>query len=435
LLLLAGLVLGGCVRETRQATEPDVAISLPELVLEPIDEGLPRNGLWVGTLSVLPHGLSGDDPPALLSAPARKSGKGPVLYSLKQGHAWRQISCEFPPRPYDYGPTLAGDLTGDGALEIVLGAHLRGLAVLESAHGDSGCRWTDIDRGLPTGIRSAPPVSVGALALTPDAGGPPWLWVLPDIPSGRTDIRGLRAFRYEDDHWKTIALNEAIGSKTGAGLATGRWIGEQWLIVASRIINDRSVLMTQTMSEWSFAPIKGWPVFDRLFHDAVGTRRLENGRQAPLLSYRYAHDKQWFRRLVQLNRDDDGNWQQQILSETATRTPFTALAGANLPGADSGEDIIAATKDGAWHMFRQLFRQSATGFEQRVEPAPAWRRGCQARSIEAVDIVGDLHDELIVNYATDPPAYDFTRPCPSNGGIEAWRIRPPFASMDASSKK
>jgi hypothetical protein len=116
------------------------------LRLEAFDEGLPRSQQWRNGFVLAD--MNGDGHLDLVHGPPRKgSVSHPVIFLGDSAGNWRHWdTAAFPPLPFDYGDIAAGDLDGDGNLDIVLASHLTGLFALR---GDGKGGFTNWSEGLP----------------------------------------------------------------------------------------------------------------------------------------------------------------------------------------------------------------------------------------------------------------------------------------------
>lgn len=98
-------------------------------------EGLPQQGSWRNSLSVVD--MNGDGHLDLLVPPQRGIDAVVRIFLGDGKGGWsRWTEAKFD-RGADYGSAVAGDLNGDGLMDVVLGVHLRGVqAYLQTTPGN-----------------------------------------------------------------------------------------------------------------------------------------------------------------------------------------------------------------------------------------------------------------------------------------------------------
>jgi hypothetical protein len=123
---------------------------------------------------------------------------------------------------------------------------------------------------------------------------------------------------------------------------------------------------------------------------------------------------------VEVHLSFPGRFQTISVTGQAERSAFRALAAGDLDG-DGRMDLAAVQEDGSLRLYCMGPDGSFT--LSLVEPAPAWRHGCQGYDVHLADLDGDKFPEIIASFAGEPTGISLESTIQSGGGIQAWRLR------------
>lgn len=389
------------------------------LSFQPFDAGLPRTGQWRHGFAVAD--MNGDGRPDLAFSPARKQPGPPVIY-LNQGNGqWsRWEEAEFPSLPFDYGAVAAADFDGNGANDLAIASHYRGVTVVL---GDGHGKFIPGGDGMafPATSRESAPFSSRAILAT-DWNGDGLVDVAALSDGPRPLVAGVQLgvtiWRNLGVSWqatRATKTDKMFGDAIAAGDVDGDHLPD--LVTASSTKDDRRIL--------------------RLASDAtIEPRPLETLLPAALVRAADLHDF-----------DGDGR-DEIVVAYTSSTTPATvsiellsypngvrpprriwshegsevaAVAAGDLNG-DGAADVVAALQNG-----RLLaFRGDGNGFVviDAEIAVPEWRRGCTAYALQIADLNGDGRGEVIATFAGE-------QGCASGGGVEVWRTSPQFSRRRA----
>jgi len=346
-----------------------------------VESGLPRRGQWR-------HGFALADVDAdgrvdLVHGPPRKGGGPPMIYRQLPGDGglrferWAEV--RFPRAAYDYGDVWAGDLDGDGHVDLALAAHQRGLVVL----GGDG-RGGFVVRPLPAlaaSFSSRALVVVGAPAA-------PIVYALADGPAlGGRGGRGL--LRVAGDDVSIVPGSERL---FGDALAAGAGF-----VVTGSAVLGADELRCAARCE----PLPGLP-------SGALVRAVEvapDGRV--LVAASFVDAGLW---VSVVDRLDVGRAER--LLEERDAPAVTALARGDVDG-DGADEIVASREDG------MLLVIDGDAVERW--PAPSWRAGCGGFGLEVKDLDGDGRVEIVASFAGEPGAEAAPR-CLDGGGFEVVRV-------------
>jgi len=430
------------------------------LRLEPWDEGLPRGGQWRNSFAIAD--LNGDGHLDLVHGPPRKGPIAQPIVFLGDGAGrWRfWKEAKFPPLPYDYGAVAAGDLDGDGRIDLVLAAHLSGIFALRN---DGAGTFTSWSLGLPVRSRSQDgrplPPRGPALPKTPAAGPTRFTsraLTLGDwnrdgrldilaLSEGPTSVRGLED-RAASPLGKVIFLNRGDGNWQplhGPGAITGDSIRAVDLDGDGRLdfVTDSRVVGSAELLNYG-EPAGGWSVASlpqprgRLRVHAVAVADLDgDGRLDLALTFQSQEAGE-----VRLGLDvffggADRSWRRVSIWAPDARTAeaMTALAAGDLDG-DGDQDLVALTAKGETWLFINDGRGDFA-LDRSPEADPDREHlHCAGYAVRIADLDGDGRSEVVTAFAGEPGSDALVRQslpprCRAGGALRVFKVMPATASV------
>lgn len=393
------------------------------LRLVPWGQGLPKSGQWRQGFDIAD--MNGDGHLDVVSGPARKTLRAPVVF-LGDGRGafrpWRD--ARYPDRPYDYGDAKVADLNGDGKLDLVLGAHLRGLIAL---FGDGKGGFVDASAGLPFALPSSGKSAFSSQALRLvdwDGAGRPEIVALSEGPrlqltpgAGPAEPgAGVARFRLrKDGTWERAGT---IGRLFGASLALGDFNGDRLVDVATSVSGaGRKGIVNLHQRDGSTIELEVPEVRPGAYVRAVEAADFDRDRRTDLaVAYQSFEAGRWRSGVDVLYSRAGDRFERRTLVLTHDREGPIALASGDLD-ADKRTDLVVLSSDGAI----AVFRGDARGFfiRETQQPAP-FGPGCTASSARLADLDGDGRAELVASFARER-AQDEPEVCPGEGGMAAWR--------------
>jgi hypothetical protein len=387
------------------------------LVPIPFDDGLPRAGQWRDGFAVAD--LDGDGALDLVHGPARKGQPRPAVFRGDgQGH-WRRWDAAFPPLAYDYGDAAVADLDGDGRQDVALAVHLRGVVGLfQVAPG----RFEAQPLGLGPLADNAPFSSRALVAVDWDGDGRPELLALSDGPrlggGAASGSMGLRLLSRRSGTWTASSLTGSapraalFGDSIAAGDVDGD--GHPDALCASNTLGLRTVLVRGDGQGGTQVALPSLPA--RAVVKAVALGDLDGDGRAELV--------------FTTARPDRGAWEGALwvlsgkdLTVRATvalgAEEGTALAVGDFD-ADGRQDVALGEADGAVRLWRGDGLGGLT--EDARISAPAWRQGCRAYHLAALNADGHPGAELFAGFAGEGEGAEAGKVCPSGGALTAWRF-------------
>lgn len=386
------------------------------------DTGLPTAGQWREGLVLVD--INADGQLDIVASPARKTLRPPSIFLQAKGTWSRATGFRFPQKPYDYGDVAAGDLNGDGVLDLALGVHLRGLMALR---GSAAGPFEDASTGLPFSIQSQTPAfSSRAIALMDcNADGRLDLVALgegPRLPTGGAQITtntglGLASFVQAADGTWTTKLQEKPGGLFGSSMATADIDGDgrRDVVVAPGGLGDpRLAHRGDGACGWVPEPVDA--VRPRSYITAIAAANVDgDARDELIVGYiEFSSDQPIYGADV-LSRAADGTWSRRALAREPGRVRIEAIGGGDFDG-DGATDVAVVAEKGATRIYLGDGRGGFTR-EQQVLASPG---GCEAASITIGDLDRDGLADLVVGYSQEA-SISTAGACPNEGAIAAWR--------------
>jgi hypothetical protein len=414
----------------------------------PFSNGLPDDGQWRNGFDLAD--INGDGHLDIVHGPARKSMQNPAIFLGDGKGNWQRWSnTTFPPRPFDYGDAAVADFNGDGHLDIALGMHLRGLAVVL---GDGKGKFTDWSKGLDFSV----PGQKGA-----DASGfsSRTITVLDWNQDGRPDILALgegprlnvSAARREgsppgggESYGAVVYLNQGDGTwkrqdqGTGAGeifgddIVTGDFNGDHRpdFATGTNIMGRKSLVnFAREDGGWDASDIEG--IRPNSYVRSVAAGDFNHDGRADLAVGYISFELSTWRSGVDILYSRPGDrWERRVLAVEPGRNGVSGLAAGDLDG-DKQIDLVAVTDDGR----TQVFPGDGKGFFTRDKVTfPAVAGGCRGYHVQLGDLNGDGDDEIVEGFAGEASAMFAPQRCPSAGALRAWDIDKIGGSRSVSKK-
>ena len=137
--------------------EVDVA-EVDRLELRRFDAGLPKSGQWRQGFDIAD--MNGDGQLDIVHGPVRKAPRLHPYIFLGDGRGgWTLWRTRFPRLAYDYGDAAAGDLNGDGHMDLAFGFHMTGMTALV---GDGEGGFTPWSSGI--GLKGSGAAAAGTFS-------------------------------------------------------------------------------------------------------------------------------------------------------------------------------------------------------------------------------------------------------------------------------
>ncbi|HET8798726.1 MAG TPA: VCBS repeat-containing protein [Thermoanaerobaculia bacterium] len=404
---------------------PSITTESARFTAEPIETGLPQRGQWRDGFDLAD--MNGDGRLDLLHGPPRKGNFLPAIFlGDGRGAFARWTTAHFPPLPYDYGDIAAADFNGDGAMDIALSAHLRGLTVLIHEANGHYAPWSEGLVLARQGTTETAPFAARAIAVTDWNGdrrpdllaineGPSRLGLASPTPAA---AEAFALYLNRAGFWDRIA-GEPLRF-FGASIATGDVNGDRRpdALLGTGVAGARRLLIFGARESWHSVRLEtlreNAAVTATALHDVDRDRRDEI-----FVATRFHGDGGPCTTLELIRLPRDAAQTATILWSEASRNPIVALVFADFDG-NLQDDLAALRRDGSL----QLFAADGATFtrDARIEP-PAAFAGCDAYDLAAADLDGDGRIELIASYAGETTSSGVR--CASGGGFGAWRVNSP----------
>ena len=378
------------------------------LAFRPFDDGLPRTGQWRHGFAVAD--MNNDGLPDLAFSSPRKQAGPPVIFLNLGGGRWAKWTTQFPDLPFDYGAVAAADFDGNGANDLAIASHYRGVAVVL---GDGKGTFVASSEGMsyPTSPSVSAPFSSRAVVTADwNRDGRPDVIALSDGPRpGSSGVQlGVTVFENLGSAWRPLRAQGGDGVH-GDALAAGDIDGDGFpdVLTASALVNFRRLLRFG-----SDTTLQGREIVTTTppaLVQAVDLHDFDaNGREEAVLAYTTATAPS--RHVIELVSFPEGSQPPRELWSEEGGASIAAIAAGDLDG-DGNADVVAVRADGRIY----TFRGDGHGFVTRDADiaTPAWRLGCTAFAVRLADLNGDRRDEIIATFAGESR-------CTSGGGVEVW---------------
>jgi hypothetical protein len=400
------------------------------LRFEPFDEGLPRSLQWRHGFALAD--MNGDGKLDIVHGPPRKRPGPPVIFLGDGAGHWRRWrEAAFPAQAYDYGNVAVADFNGDGRLDIALGMHLLGVAVLL---GDGAGRFTAAGQGMdPIGPRQAAFASRALAALDWDGDGHVDVLALGEGP--RLELRrnpatgamtsassmGMVLYRNRGDATWEKRTGTQNGGLFADALAVGRLgPGGRPGLVAASSARGRDDLLFLPGDPFTVTPLPG--VRPGALVRAIAVADFDgDGHDDVAIGYAAYEGERWRSGLdVVLMRPGATAERRAVYVEDGAQG-VSALGAGDLDG-DRRPDLVALTAHG-----ETLVLPNAGGGTFTREAAQLTPRtpGCQGYHVEVRDLDGDGLADIAAAFAgeSEGMALATTPGCPGEGSLRAWRSR------------
>lgn len=393
------------------------------LGFEPFDQGLPRSGQWRFGFALAD--MNGDGHLDIVHGPPRRGGGPPVVFLGDGAGRWRRWQTSFPAQRYDYGHVAVADFNGDGHLDIAIGMHLLGVAVL---FGDGTGRFKSASQGMDPLDPQKAFSSHALVAVDWDGDGRLDLVALAEGP--RLGVR-----RGSFDLGSTMGLvlyrnlgggtwEKKVGAQSLAGdtlvLARSPSNGRPWL-VASSITQGQSDLVVRPGDPFTVEHLPalrpGATVRAVVLADFDG-----DGHEDVAVGYEAYEGGQWRSGIDLLLRRPDGSVERRTVFVRDGAQGVTALGAGDLDG-DGRPDLVALSGHGETLVLRNAgggaFTREDVSLTERIT-------GCRGYHVRVQDLDNDGRADIVAGFAGEPEGFGTyrTQGCPGEGGLRAWRSRP-----------
>ncbi len=427
----------------------------------PFSKGLPTSGHWRQDFVVVD--FNGDGKPDIVHGPARKGRTSPNVFLNEGAGSWKHERLRTSSGRLDYGDVVVADFDGDGTLDLALAMHLLGTTVLYQEAGTFRERAEGFDRpdfahpNSPFGKR-APWSSRAMVAADLDRDGDLDLIAAGegaeaiggqrlDASSSMLFSEGLAVYLNNGDApWTPVRFKGLPSGADKLALAQLDDDPQPELLVAW-LLGKESNLIVDFKGEGSDLEAESLPLPslgpETSFASAIaggdlipgGTDEIVVGRRVALA------DDSWESRVELHWRDEQGQWQRQILMSNPFNERITDIAVADFD-ADGKLDVGASTGYGRVFLFRNLgLAKKEPRFEAIRIDIPGGGFGCAVEALALVDLDADGKAELITALAGDPthvPGMRTIQGCPGGGSLSSWKIgdfvKPPGTTKKSSGK-
>jgi hypothetical protein len=402
------------------------------LTLQPFSAGLPERGQWRNGFDVAD--LDGDGHPDIVFGPPRKGRRTPTIFLGDGAGHWRTWrAASFPPLPLDYGDAAVADLNGDRIPDLVFASHLKGIVALI---GDGRGSFTPWSRGMgfPTPEPGGgAPFTSRAIAITDWNGdGRPDIVAVGEGPQlarrptgGSVDgldpgSRGAAVLlNGGDGTWKKV-VDDSRNFGGSLAVADFNRDGRMDFVVGSDRRGFTGLLnIGQPDGTWKATLLS---VLRRqgLFRAVAAADFDGDGRPDLAVSF-FTRDLDVDRTGIDVLLSREGGWERRTVAVVENRVMVYRLATGDLDG-NGHKDLVGLDGDGALWI---LLGDGKGGFTHEPVRALKGEEKCQGYGLRLADLDGDGKDEIIVSFAEEPVTqgpYGEDLSCPSQGGLQAWKV-------------
>jgi VCBS repeat protein/FG-GAP repeat protein len=425
--------------EEKEKIRASYQVSTPEshrLAYVPFGTGLPTSGQWRNGFDLAD--MNGDGRLDIVHGPARKSLSYPTIFLGDGKGNWRRWSeARFPRLPFDYGDAAAADFNGDGKMDVALGMHLTGLAVLV---GDGQGKFTDWGKGLD--LKAATPgddstgfSSRAIAAVDWNQDGRPDVLALGEGPRLNLTIHGeARPLSAVQAYGAAVYLNQGDGTwvRKDQGTSNREIFGDS--VTVGDFNGDRrkdfatgsNVMASQNLVNYGRQD-GGWDSQDiGLVRPGSYVRSVaagdfnRDGRDDLAVGYLAYEAEAWRGGLDLLLAQAGGGWTRRNLAVREDREEVSAVAAGDLDG-DGNPDLVALTGKGETWIF---LGDGKGGFtRETAHGIPNYPGECRGYHVQLADLDGDGRDEIVAGFAGESSAMFAPDLCPSGGGLQAWHLK------------
>lgn len=242
-------------RKWIEHARPDFQVLTPPdsdktLSFEEASTGLPTRGSWRNGLDVAD--MNEDGFVDLIVPPQRGGSTTPSIFLGNGKGEWKLWEGVKWPRGIAYGTTVAGDLNGDGHLDVVAAVHLKGVFAFL---GDGKGVFTDASEGLPDNFPTRRAILTdldhdGDLDIVAISEG---ATVNESVAVGGRLLRGFRNQK-KASYWEDIEIADDKRELSGDWLAAGNLNGDKIpdIVGSSLFFNSADpIYLSEGKNKWS----------------------------------------------------------------------------------------------------------------------------------------------------------------------------------------
>lgn len=366
-------------------------------------EGLPTSGSWRNALAVAD--MNEDGFMDLVIPPLRGGASIlPVIYLGDGAGTWKAWETAKWPMGINYGSVEAGDLNGDGHVDLVFGVHLYGVVAFL---GDGNGTFTAANEGLPSSFPTR-----RAIIRDVNGDGKPDIIAISEGPTlSRQEMVGspLRAFLNDGTgtKWTEVAIAEPERDVAGDWVTTADLNGDKWpdLVGASVIFHGTDIIhLSKGKNEWeSFG--RGWLPFYSYYGALTAGKFSSKKRDDIILSFARAWPQAVDPKLGLVPEEErivglervwfEGKTAKRVpIVQWASNGPVWGLADGDFDG-DGRLDVIY------WrprpHEFVMLLGDGKGGFTRATLEGIA-SKDLTLYDIKVADVNADRRPDVIVMY-------------------------------------